>query len=169
MGDNVITNFRDLIVYKKAFEQALKIFNLTKAFPKDEQYSLTDQIRRSSRSICTNIGEAWRKRRYSAHFVSKLTDSDAEASETMIWLDFALQCGYISSTVHSEFVSEYEQIGKMLGAMIAAPTKFCYNDKNEVLVCIWPLLCSLPTAGYNLGYTNCQLQCVRCELPTVAC
>jgi four helix bundle protein len=134
MGDNVITNFKDLIVYKKAFEQALKIFNLTKAFPKDEQYSLTDQIRRSSRSICTNIGEAWRKRRYSAHFVSKLTDSDAEASETMIWLDFALQCGYISSTVHSELaselVSEYEQIGKMLGAMIAAPTKFCYNDKK---------------------------------------
>lgn len=136
MGDNVITNFKDLIVYKKAFEQALKIFNLTKAFPKDEQYSLTDQIRRSSRSICTNIGEAWRKRRYSAHFVSKLTDSDAEASETMIWLDFALQCGYISSTVHSESASEYEQIGKMLGAMIALQRNSVITTKNELLVCI---------------------------------
>ena len=130
MGDNVITNFRDLIVYKKAFEQALKIFNLTKSVSKRRTIFLDGPDQTISRSICTNIGEAWRKRRYSAHFVSKLTDSDAEASETMIWLDFALQCGYISSTVHSESASEYEQIGKMLGAMIAALTKFCYNDKK---------------------------------------
>src|SRR5690348_14209918 len=104
MGDNVITNFRrDLIVYKKAFEQALKTFH-TKAFPRDEQYSLTDQIRRSSRSLSTNIGEAWRKRRYPAHFVSKLTDADAETSEPIIWLDFALKCEYVSSAVHTELV-----------------------------------------------------------------
>jgi four helix bundle protein len=120
----MIANFKDLIVYQKAFEHAMKIFHVTKTFPKVEQYSLTDQIRRSSRSICANIGEAWRKRRYPAHFVSKLTDSDAETSETMIWLDFAVECGY------KELSSEYEQIGKMLGAMISAPNKFCYNEKK---------------------------------------
>ena len=129
-GYSVITSFKDLIVYKKAFEQGLKIFHITKTFPKDEQYSLTDQIRRSSRSVCTNIGEAWRKRRYPAHFVSKLTDADAETSETIIWLDFALKCGYVSSTVHTELASEYEQIGKILGAMISTPEKFCYNDRK---------------------------------------
>jgi four helix bundle protein len=123
----MIASFKDLIVYKKAFEHAMKIFRLTKTFPKEEQFSLTDQIRRSSRSICTNIGEAWRKRRYPAHFVSKLTDADAEASETMIWLDFALECGYLDAQVHKKLSSEYEQIGRMLGAMISAPEKFCYK------------------------------------------
>ncbi len=127
---NMIANFKDLIVYKKAFEHAMKIFHLTKAFPREEQYSLTDQVRRSSRSICANIGEAWRKRRYPAHFVSKLTDSDAETSETMIWLDFALECGYVGSHAHEELSSEYAQIGKMLGSMISAPEKFCYNSKK---------------------------------------
>ena len=126
----MIVNFKDLFVYKKAFEQAMKIFHLTKTFPKIEQYSLTDQIRRSSRSVCTNIGEAWRKRRYPAHFVSKLTDSDAETSETMIWLDFALKCGYLDLQVHKELASEYEQIGKMLGSMISTPEKFCYSEKK---------------------------------------
>jgi len=125
-----INNFKDLIVYKKAFEQAMKIFYLTKKFPPDEKYSLTDQIRRSSRSICTNIGEAWRKRRYSAHFVSKLTDSDAETSETIIWLDFALECDYLGSAVYRELASKYEQIGKMLGSMISMPEKFCYSEKK---------------------------------------
>ena len=123
----MIASFKDLIVYKKAFEHAMKIFQLTKTFPKEEQFSLTDQIRRSSRSICTNIGEAWRKRRYPPHFVSKLTDSDAEASETMIWLDFALECGYLDAQVHKKLSSEYEQIGRMLGAMISRPEKFCYK------------------------------------------
>jgi four helix bundle protein len=123
----MIANFKDLIVYKKSFEHAMKIFHLTKTFPKAEQYSLTDQIRRSSRSIYANIGEAWRKRRYPAHFVSKLTDSDAETSETMIWLDFALECGYVDSQAHKELSLEYEQIGKMLGSMISAPEEFCYS------------------------------------------
>jgi four helix bundle protein len=123
----MIASFKDLIVYKKAFEHAMKIFQLTKTFPKEKQFSLTDQIRRSSRSICTNIGEAWRKRRYPAHFVNKLTDADAEASETMIWLDFALECGYLDAQVHKKLSSEYEQIGRMLGAMISAPEKFCYK------------------------------------------
>jgi len=88
----MIRTFKDLIVHQKAFEQAMKIFEMTKGFPRIEQYSLTDQIRRSSRSVCVNIGEAWRKIRYPAHFVSKLTDADAEAMETMVWLDFSLHC-----------------------------------------------------------------------------
>jgi len=126
----MIRGFKDLIVYQKGFEQAMRLFRITKRFPKVEQYSLTDQIRASSRSVCTNIGEAWRKRRYPAHFVSKLTDADAEATETMIWLDFSLECGYIDQGVHAEFASEYEEIGKMLGAMISAPEKFCYDTKK---------------------------------------
>ncbi len=116
-----------MTVYQKAFEQAMKIFEATKRYPKSEQYSLIDQIRRASRSVCVNIGEAWRKRRYPAHFVSKLTDADAEATETIIWLDFSLECGYIDAETHSQLSSEQEQIGKMLGAMISAPQKFCYE------------------------------------------
>ena len=123
-------SFRDLKVYQKAFEQAMRIFELTKHFPKEEQYSLTDQMRRASRSVCTNIGEAYRKRRYPAHFVSKLTDADAEATETMIWLDFSLSCGYLDTKDHADITAEYVQIGKMLGSMISAPEKFCYRDRK---------------------------------------
>ncbi len=126
----MISSFREVTVYQKAFEPALRIFEATRTFPKAEQYSLTDQIRRSSRSACTTIGEAWRKRRYPAHFVSKLTDADAEATETLIWLDFSLRCGCIGVQVHAEFAAEYEQIGKMLGSMISAPEKFCYDSKK---------------------------------------
>lgn len=118
-------SFKDLIVYQKAFEQAVRIFEITKSFPKSEQRSLIDQIRRSSRSVCTNIGESWRKRRYVAHFVSKLTDADAEASETTVWLDFSLECSYIDDQVHKELSAQYDEIGRMLGSMIASPEKFC--------------------------------------------
>ncbi len=127
----MIQSFRELTVYQKAFEQAMRIFEITKRFPKEEQYALTDQIRRASRSVCTNIGEAYRKRRYPAHFVSKLTDADAEATETMIWLDFSLSCGYMDARLHTEFTVEYEQIGKMLGSMISAPEKFCYKGRRS--------------------------------------
>ena len=127
----MIRSFKDLVVYQKAFEHAMRLFEVSKKFPKEELYSLTDQIRRSSRSVCTNIGEAWRKRWYRAHFVSKLTDADAEATETMIWLDFSLHCGYINTAVHNQFSSEYEQIGKMLGTMISEPEKFCYATKKS--------------------------------------
>ena len=126
----MIESFKDLVVYQKAFEHAMKIFHLTKKFPKAEQFALTDQIGRSSRSICANLAESWRKRRYPAHFVSKLSDADAEASETVVWLDFALQCGYLLPEVHRQLESEYEQIGKMLGSMISAPEKFCYVVKK---------------------------------------
>ena len=104
----------------------MKIFHITKTFPTEERYSLTDQVRRSSRSICAGLAEAWRKRRYPAHFVSKLTDCDAEARETMVWLDFAFHCGYLTRKLYTELAAEYEEIGKMLGAMISCPEKFCY-------------------------------------------
>ena len=118
-------NFKDLTVYQKAFDQAMKIFEVTKKFPRSEQFSLVDQIRRSSRSVCANLAESWRKRRYIAHFVSKLTDADAEASETTVWLDFSLKCGYLDEKVHRELSAQYDEIGRMLGSMIASPEKFC--------------------------------------------
>jgi len=89
----VIGHFRELRVYCQAFDAAMRIFELSKAWPMEERYSLTDQIRRSSRSVCENVAEAWRKRRYTAHFISKLSDADAEAGESQAWLDFALRCG----------------------------------------------------------------------------
>ena len=90
-----MSSFKDLIVYIKAFSLSMEIFEVSKGFPKEEKYALTDQVRRSSRSVCANIGEAYRKRRYPAHFISKLTDSDAENSETQVWIDFAFACKYI--------------------------------------------------------------------------
>jgi four helix bundle protein len=96
----------------------MQIFECSRSWPTEEKYSLTDQIRRSSRSVCTNLREAWAKRRYEAHFLSKLTDSDAENSETDTWLDFARNCGYISSDKHSAFVKECQEIGAMLGSMM---------------------------------------------------
>lgn len=90
----VVKSYRDLIVYQKAFSSAMTIYNLSKNWPVSERYSLIDQVKRSSRAVCANIAESWRKRRYPAHFVSKLSDADAEASETEVWLDFALECNY---------------------------------------------------------------------------
>src|SRR3972149_4047166 len=98
---------RELRVYQLAFESAVRIYETSKAFPAEERYSLTDQIRRSSRSVCANIAEAWRKRRYPKSFVSKLSDADTEATETTVWLDFALHFGYISKEVHTELTDQY--------------------------------------------------------------
>ena len=120
-----IESFRDLNVYQAAFELQQDIFEVTKGFPREELYSLVDQIRRSSRSIGGNIAEAWQKRRYEAHFVSKLTDSDAEQAETQHWLDTALACGYISHQKHHTLLDKCMRIGRMLGSMIAKPKSFC--------------------------------------------
>ncbi len=120
----VIKSAKELIVYQKAYELAMSIFRLTKRFPPEERYDLTSQIRRSSRSVCLNLREAWAKRRYEAHFVSKLTDCDAENSETDTSLDFALDCEYISTAEHKDLMSRCDEIGKMLGAMITNPKKF---------------------------------------------
>src|SRR5437870_5485969 len=92
----LIVRHQDIEVYKKAFEAAMQVFHLSKSFPKEETYSLTDQIRRSSRSVCANLAEAWRKRRYEAAFVSKLNDGEAEAAETQTWIEFAVRCKYLS-------------------------------------------------------------------------
>ena len=120
-----IENFRDLKVYQAAFELQQEIFELTKGFPREELYSLVDQVRRSSRSIGGNIAEAWQKRRYEAHFISKLTDSDAELAETQHWLDTAIACKYISHEKHHSLLEKCITIGRMLGSMINKPESFC--------------------------------------------
>ena len=123
---NKIETVRDLEVYKAAFAAAMEIFQLSKRFPPDEKFSLTDQIRRSSRSICSNLAEAWRKRRYRAVFVNKLSDAMQEASETQTWLDFCLACGYINNETFDRLDSEYEKILAMLNSMEMKADKFCF-------------------------------------------
>jgi four helix bundle protein len=102
----------------------MEIFEITKSFPKEEKYSLTDQIRISSRSICANIGEGYRKRRYVAHFIAKVTDSDMENTETQVWLDFSLSCKYITKEVYKEKITKSEEVGKLLQDMIKNPGKY---------------------------------------------
>ncbi|KAF5054942.1 23S rRNA-intervening sequence protein [anaerobic digester metagenome] len=121
----IIKSFRDLIVYQKAFRLAMEIFEISKTFPKEEKYSLTDQIRRSSRSVTTNIAEGWAKKIYPKHFVSKLTDSLGEEYETEVWLAFSGECKYIESEKYEYFMHEYEEVRKMLISMINTPEKFC--------------------------------------------
>jgi four helix bundle protein len=121
-----LKHFRDLDVYQIAFQAAMKIFTITKQFPAEEKYSLTDQIRRSSRSVCSNIAEGWRKRKYKAVFVNKLTDSMQEASETQTWLEFSNACSYIDNNSFDELDSEYEKIIKMLNSMEINAEKFCF-------------------------------------------
>jgi len=115
---------KDLKVYQNAYILAMKIFNTSKSWPAEEKFSLTDQIRRSSRSVCSNLREAWAKRRYEAHFISKLTDADGENSETHTWLDFAKDCEYLSEAEHRYLVEECQAVGAMLGSMIKNSTPF---------------------------------------------
>jgi four helix bundle protein len=124
-------DFRELRVFQSAFQCANKIYHLSKAFPTEEKFSLTDQIRRSSRSVCSNIAEAWRKRRYPAAFVSKLSDADGEASETRVWLDFAKECGYISATVYEELYNQYDHINAQLCKMMDEPETWCSGSKTR--------------------------------------
>ena len=121
---NSAQGYKDLKVFQKSYASAMEIFEISKSFPQDERYSLTDQIRRSSRSVSANIGEAYRKRMYPKHFVSKLSDSDGECTETMIFCDFAKDCGYITDIQHEQLIESYIQIGKMLGSMMRSPEKF---------------------------------------------
>jgi four helix bundle protein len=120
-----ISSFRELRVYKLAFELQQTLFKLSRSFPTEEKYSLIDQIRRSSRSIGANISEAWHKRRYAAHFVSKLTDADAEQAETQHWIDTAAACEYLSVIERDQLIEQCRHVGAMLGSMIAEPEKFC--------------------------------------------
>ena len=116
--------FRDLRVYQLAFKLAMEIFQESKSFPKEEKYSLTDQIRRASRSVASNIAEGYRKKLYPKMFVSKMADADGEATETQVWLDFAEECGYLSKDRQLELRAGYEELGRMLGSMIAHPENF---------------------------------------------
>jgi four helix bundle protein len=123
-----INSAKDLNIYKAAYELSMKIFELTKGFPVEEKFALTGQIRRSSRSVCLNLREAWAKRRYEAHFINKLTDCDGENSETDSSLDFAMDCRYITSAQHAELVVCCQQVGRMLGSMIKNPSSFLISD-----------------------------------------
>ena len=120
-------DFKELLAYQKAFSLAMEIYKLSKSFPNEEKYSLTDQIRRSSRSVCANMAEAYRKRRHVNHFISKLTDCDGENSETIVWLDFSLECSYISNEVHIDLTTKSKEIGKLINYMINNPDKFGCN------------------------------------------
>jgi four helix bundle protein len=120
MGNKIETH-GDLQVYRKAFEAAMQLFDLSKRFPKEETYSLTDQIRKSSRSVCANLAEAWRKRRYEAAFVCKLCDSEAEAAETQVWIEFALRCDYIKRDEAAALFQTYDEVIRMLVSMIHRP------------------------------------------------
>jgi four helix bundle protein len=120
----IINSAKDLKVYKAAYELAMEIYEISKQWPKEEIYSLTDQIRRASRSVCANMREAWAKRRYEAHFISKLTDADAENSETDTWLDFAHDCCYLNEEDYKRLTSRCTEIGRMLGSMLKNPGAF---------------------------------------------
>ena len=119
-----IYSVKDLIVYQKSFATAMDIYEVSKRFPSEERYALTSQIRRSTRSVSLNLREAWAKRRYEAHFISKLTDCDGENAETDTSLDFALACGYISELTHHELSEANTEVTRMLHGMIRSPEKF---------------------------------------------
>ena len=120
-----ILSFRDLHVYQAAFDLQQRVFKATKRFPKEETYSLTDQFRRASRSVGANIAEAWAKRIYRAHFVSKLSDADAEQTETQHWIETSLACHYLSQAERDAMIAQCEEIGRKLGKMMAEPEKWC--------------------------------------------
>jgi four helix bundle protein len=121
-----IRSHRDLETYQIAFKSAMEIFELTKKFPKEEKFSLTDQIRRSSRSVCANLAEAFRKRRYPKSFAAKLSDSEGEAAETQVWLEFSLECGYMEKATYERLFEVYEQVIGKLVNMALNPEKWCY-------------------------------------------
>ena len=120
-----IESFKDLIVYQKAYKLAMEIFEISKSFPKEEKYSLTDQMRRSSRSVTSCIAESWAKRRYEKSFVNKLTDSLGEENETETWLDYSKDCRYIHEEIHKTLLIEYDEVRKMLISMINNADKWC--------------------------------------------
>ena len=119
-----VQSVKELTVYRKGYDLAMKIYLLSKEFPGEERYALTSQIRRSSRSVCLNLREAWAKRRYEAHFISKLTDADGESNETDTSLDFAMSCGFLDETRHMELTSLNNEVRKMLGSKIDNPEPF---------------------------------------------
>jgi four helix bundle protein len=126
-----IQNHQDLLVYWKAFDAAMSIFELSKTFPKEETYSLTDQMRRSSRSVCSNLAEAWRKRRYEAAFISKLSAAEGEAAETQVWLEFAVKCGYLKRAEAASLYKTYAESIGTFGGMITHSEAWIIEKKDE--------------------------------------
>jgi four helix bundle protein len=126
-----IRHFRELEAYQIALDATMRIFQISKAFPAEEKYSLTDQIRRCSRSVCANIAEAWRKRRYPNAFISKLSDAEAEAAETQVWLELATRCGYLEPTVSTELEEAFEQILGKLVNMLSHPDQWTIRSARE--------------------------------------
>lgn len=124
-------SFKDLTVYKKAYSLAMEIFEVTKKFPVEEKYELTDQVRRSSRAVCRAIGEGYRKRQYPRHFSSKMSDADMENTETQVSIDFALSCKYITEEVNKELLLKSEEIGRMLNHMVENPEKYSPRHTME--------------------------------------
>lgn len=120
--------YKDIKVYKLAYKLAMEIFEITKSYPKEEKYSLTDQITRSSRSVTSNLAEAWKKRRYVKMFVSKVVDAAGEAGETEVWLNYSLDCGYITKDKYEYFIEGYDEVNRMLYGMIDKPEKFCQSS-----------------------------------------
>jgi four helix bundle protein len=127
-----VKSFRDLIVYQRARELSRELFQLSVTFPREEMYSLTDQLRRSSRAIGAQVAEAWAKRRYEKHFSSKLTDADAEQQETQHWIEVAADCGYITQVQATEMISRCEEIGRLLNGMMRKSTYFCGDKPQSV-------------------------------------
>lgn len=131
MPSENIRSFRDLRVYRDAIDAAMHIFEVTKSFPAHERFSLVDQVRRSSRSVCANLAEAWRRRRYQAHFVSKLTDAEGEAEETRVWLEFSQRCGYLSDALRIELDEACDRILGQLVTMISQPSKWTLRPPSQ--------------------------------------
>jgi four helix bundle protein len=127
-----VNSYRDLIVYKKTRQMAKDIFFATLKFPEDEKFSLTSQVRRSSRSIGAQIAEAWAKRRYEKHFLSKLTDADGEQLETQHWIDTAVDCGYLDKAQAVKLLEQCLEIGRMLGSMIDKAPEFCFSSSHAI-------------------------------------
>ncbi|WHF53038.1 four helix bundle protein [Chryseobacterium gotjawalense] len=123
---------KDLVVYQKAFSAAMEIYTVSKKFPQEEKYSLTDQIRRSSRSVNANITEAWRKRRYEKSFISKLNDADGEAAETQNWLDFAFACAYIDENTYLDLYKKYDEILGMIVSMTVNAKKWTFSEPKNL-------------------------------------
>lgn len=123
-------SFKELLAHKKAFELAMEIFNLSKLFPSEEKFSLISQIRRSSRSVCSNIAEGYRKRLYRAHFISKISDAYMENSETQVWLDFSLKCEYCDKKIYEELTAKSYEIGRLLNYMMKNPEKYLRQDEK---------------------------------------
>lgn len=119
-----VGHYKELLAYQKAYELSMKIFHISKRFPPEEKYSLTDQIRRSSRSVCTNLAEAYKRKRYEDYFISKLNDAETENTETQVWFDFSKDCGYITTLEYEELTSLNDEAGKLIWYMINNPDKF---------------------------------------------